>query len=68
MIRQVVCGGPGHDPFYREFIISSESDVSDLPDNTGDTMTETSPGSIAYTQDMAHMYVMGNDYVWREVV
>lgn len=68
MIKQVVHGGPGHDMFYREFIISTEADVANLPDNSGDTMTETSPGSIAYTQDMNHLYLFGNDYVWREVV
>ena len=68
MIRQVVCGGPGHTNFYREFIISSASDVSNLPDNSGDTMCECDPGSIAYTQDMIHIYMLGNDYVWREVV
>lgn len=68
MIRQVVCGGPGHTNFYREFIISSTSDVSNLPVNTGDTIDECDPGSIAYTQDMSHMYVLGNDYTWREVV
>jgi len=44
---------------YREFIMESESDVSDLP--------TAAPGSVAYLQDLSKTYLLGPDGVWREV-
>ena len=66
-IKQVVRGGPGHDENYREFIISSASDVSNLPKSTSGTEQKTTAGSVAYTQDMTKSYLLGPDDVWREV-
>ena len=66
-IKQVVRGGPGHDENYREFIISSTSDVASLPKSTSGTEQKTTAGSIAYTQDMEKSYLLGPDDVWREV-
>ena len=66
-IKQVVRGGPGHDENYREFIISSASDVASLPNSTSGTEQKTTAGSIAYTQDMEKSYLLGPDDVWREV-
>ena len=44
---------------YREFIMESESDVSDLP--------TAAPGSVAYLQDLSKTYLLGPDDTWREV-
>ena len=59
MIKCVKRGDEYHDNDYREFIITDENDVSDLP--------EAAAGSLAYTQDMEHTYMLGTDGVWREV-
>ena len=67
MIMQVVRGGPGHDNYYREFIISSASDVSDLPDSQGTVESRACAGSVAYLQDLSKIYVLGPDDTWREV-
>ena len=67
MIKPVVIGGLGHDSDYKEFIISGESDVSNLPTPSTTTADRASPGSQAYTQDMAHVYLLGADGTWREV-
>lgn len=53
---------------YREFIISSSADVADLPTSTPNTKGEfAGAGSVAYTQDLTHVYLLGLDDVWREV-
>lgn len=65
-VKQVVRGGPGKEATYREFIISSASDVSSLP-NSASTSQPTCAGSIAYTQDLSKTYLLGPDDVWREV-
>ena len=67
MIKQVTRGGPGKDENYREFIISEESDVANLPDSQGSTEEKTVAGSIAYLQDLSKAYMLGPDDVWREV-
>lgn len=64
----IVCvkrGDEFHDPNYKEFVITDESDVANLP--TGLTDPSAAPGSQAYTQDMEHTYLLGTDNVWREV-
>ena len=66
-IKQVVRGGPGHDENYREFIISSASDVSSLPKSTSGTEQKTTAGSVAYLQDLGKVYLLGPDDTWREV-
>lgn len=53
-------GDEYHDQDYREFILESEADVSDLP-------TDAAAGSVAYLQDMTKTYMLGADGVWREV-
>ena len=63
MIKVVVSGGEGKPVRYKEFLISSSDDVSDLPT----TSDKVSAGSIAYTQDLAHSYLLGPDMTWREV-
>ena len=64
-VKMVKRGGDGHEENYKEFLISSASDVSDLP--TGATDPAAAPGSVAYTQDMEHTYLLGSDNTWREV-
>ena len=63
MIKIVKTGGKGHPFRYREFLISSSTDVADLPT----AESAVAPGSLAYTQDLAHTYLVGPDGVWREV-
>lgn len=61
-------GGPGKAPTYREFLISSASDVANLPTTVRNASGEVAgAGSVAYTNDMAHTYMLGNDDTWREV-
>ena len=64
-IRVVKRGDEYHDPSYKEFILEDENDVNDLP--TGLTTPAAAPGSMAYTQDMEHTYLLGTDNTWREV-
>ena len=67
MITVVKKGGDGQPFYYKEFMISAEADVADLPDNDTPAPDTASLGSVAYTQDMAHSYLLGPDNVWREV-
>ena len=67
MIKIVKSGGDGHGPNYREFILSSAADVSDLPNSETPAPDTADIGSVAYTQDMSKMYMLGTDDVWREV-
>lgn len=67
MITIVITGGEGKPHYYREFMISSESDVSDLPTGATPAPDTAAPGSTAYTQDLEHTYLLGADNVWREV-
>lgn len=64
-VKLVKWGGDGHDANYKEFMISSASDVASLPKTNTDPPAE--PGSIAYLQDLTKTYMLGNDNVWREV-
>lgn len=66
-VKQVVRGGPWHDENYREFIISSADDVSDLPNSQSGTELKTTAGSVAYLQDLSKVYLLGPDDTWREV-
>jgi len=67
MIKLVVRGGPGKDETYREFILTSDADVANLPKSTSGTEEKTTAGSIAYLQDLSKTYLLGPDDVWREV-
>ena len=67
MIKIVTTGGEGKGQNYREFILSSSADVSNLPNSTTPAPDTADVGSIAYTQDMEHTYMLGPDNVWREV-
>lgn len=60
IVKTAAEGQPFH---YKEFMLSSASDVSSLPTSAD----EVAPGSQAYTQDLEHTYLLGNDGVWREV-
>ena len=66
-VKQVTRGGPGKDENYREFIISSATDVSDLPNSQSGTEEKAVAGSVAYLQDLSKTYLLGPDDVWREV-
>ncbi len=68
MIRIVAKGGDGKSPNYREFVISSAADVSDLPTTVRNSAGEVADaGSVAYLQDLSKAYMLGPDNVWREV-
>ena len=64
-IQMVKRGGEGHEADYKEFLISGTADVANLPTKTSDP--SAAYGSVAYTQDMEHTYMLGPDNVWREV-
>ena len=59
-------GGEGHTMHYIEAMISSESDVANLP-NRNTQNDKADPGSVAYLQDMSKLYMLGIDNTWREV-
>lgn len=67
----VISIGHGYvEPNRKEFLISSESDISGLPtSHTAGTAAPgfASPGSIAYTPDYQFIYTLGNDDVWHKV-
>ena len=66
--KVVVIGGPGKDTKYREYVMDSESDKANLPGLTANSNGEISaPGSVAYTADMAHSYVLSPSGSWTEV-
>lgn len=67
MIKIAKAGGDGHGPNYKEFIISSAADVSDLPTFRSAAPNTAEAGSVAYTQNMEHTYLLGADDIWREV-
>ncbi len=58
-------GGDGHEGNYKEIMMDSSSDLSLLPN--ANTDPPAAPGSVAYTKDMEHSYLLGPDNVWREV-
>lgn len=67
MIKIVKSGGEGHGMNYREFIITAAADVANLPNSQTPAPNTADIGSVAYTQDMSKMYMLGTDDVWREV-
>lgn len=67
MIKIVTSGGEGHGPNYKEFVISGTADVANLPTGNSPAPDTTDAGSMAFTQDMQHTYLLGTDNVWREV-
>ena len=56
-----------------EYVLRNTSDVASLPTSTTpgwDGEKELEPcyaGSVAYTGDVAHIYMLGVDDVWREI-
>ena len=64
-IHLVKWGGDGHESNYKEFLMDSTSDLSQLP--TGLTDPPATPGSLAYTKDLEHTYMLSNDNTWQEV-
>lgn len=66
-IKCVKTGGDGRGQNYREYIITAASDVADLPNSKTAAPDTADIGSIAYTQDMEHTYMLGPDDTWREV-
>lgn len=53
-----------------EFLIESTSEVASLPTNSSDGadgLRRCYPGSVAYTPDLEHIYLLGQDDVWHEV-
>jgi hypothetical protein len=67
LIKIVKSGGEGHGMNYREFIITAAADVANLPNSQTPAPNTADIGSVAYTQDMSKMYMLGPDDVWREV-
>ena len=67
MIKNVKTGGDGRSMYYREYLLSSAADVADLPNRNTPAPDTADAGSLAYTQDMEHTYMLGADNVWREV-
>ena len=58
-------------PNRKEFLISSDADVANLPTSKkpGNGITGVCAyGSLAYTPDMAKMYMLGNDDTWYKCV
>ena len=67
MIKIVRTGGDGYGMYHREYIMSSTSDASDLPNSQTPAPKTAEAGSVAHTQDLKHKYPLGPDGVWREV-
>lgn len=67
MIKVVQKGGPGKAPLWQELVMSSVSDVAQLPTAGGSDGEAAAYGSIAYTHDLEHVYLLGADDIWREV-
>ena len=66
MITVVTIGGSGKSMYYKEIMIESVSDVTDLPNWSSED--RTAPGSIAYTKDLAHTYMLDpQGTTWNEV-
>lgn len=64
----VMKGGPGRAANYREFMLDSTSDKSNLPTSVRNANGDVAgPDSKAFTRDYEHLYVLGTDDVWREV-
>jgi len=55
-------------PKYKvEFLIDSDSDIADLPTSTKEGAyieLICAPGSVAYTADMANIFMLGNNDEW----
>lgn len=66
-IKIIKRGGEGMSMYYTEFMITDASDVNDLPNSKTPPPNTAAIGSQAYTQDLTHNYVLGNDDEWREV-
>lgn len=57
-------------PDRKEFLIDDVDDVDGLPTSTKDGTDingRCSPGSIAYTADLALRFMLGNDDEWHEI-
>lgn len=53
-----------------EFLIQSVAEVASLPTDLAEGaggLQRVYPGSVAYTPDLEHIYMLGQDSVWHEV-
>lgn len=64
-IHLVKWGGDGHEANYKEFLISGTSDVANLPKK--DTDPPAAVGSVAYTEDLEHTYMLSPENTWEDV-
>lgn len=52
-----------------EYLVESEDDVAMLPTSSQKNAGETTcyPGSVAYTPDLEHIWVLGIDDTWHAI-
>ena len=67
MIYPTAKGGPGKGPNYKEFIITSPADVPNLPTSVASDKGVASIGSLAYTEDLEHSYILSPEDERKEV-
>lgn len=67
MISVITKGGSGKSGNYKEFLMTSASDVSNLPTSVRSSNGVASVGSVAMTEDMEHTYILSPENVWEEV-
>lgn len=67
MWKIVKSGGEGRSKKCREIIITSEDDVANLPDAVTPMPNTAETGSVAYTEDLSHTYMLSPENVWTEV-
>lgn len=67
MWRIVKTGGEGRSRTFREILITDEDDVANLPKSDTPAPNTTAPGSLAYTEDLEHTYMLSPENVWTEV-
>lgn len=68
-VTLIAIDGRYHIPDRKRFLISSESDINDLPTTSKDgvgVVGRCSPGSMAHTPSMSSIFILGNDDVWHK--
>lgn len=71
MITVLSIGNGYIQPEKKEFLISSSSDVADLPTAASSKDSDygrCAPGSVAYTADLSKLYMLGADDEWHAVI
>lgn len=66
MISTIKVGSGYVSSKHKSFLIDSGDDVAALPSTTG--TDPCAPGSIAYTPDLAEVYILGNDGHWYNAI